>query len=145
MLIADHLNLSFANPLVGPVQGAEIRFPHMSAPYHPRLRRLAWEVAQAERIELCEGVYAGVTGPSYETRAEIGMLRRLGADAVGMSTVGEVIVARAAGLACLGISVITNRAAGLGAGRLSHAEVVLAARDAGDRLIRLLAGIIARL
>jgi purine-nucleoside phosphorylase len=145
MLIRDHLNLSFANPLVGPVYRAETRFPDMSAPYDPRLRRLAREVAQAERIGLAEGVYAGVAGPSYETRAEIAMLRRLGADAVGMSTVAEVIVARAAGLSCLGISVITNRAAGLAAGRLSHQDVVRSAREAEDRLTRLLTGVISHL
>lgn len=145
MLIADHVNLTSGNPLIGPVRAGETRFPDMSAPYDPALRRIARAVAREERIELAEGVYAGVTGPSYETPAEIRMLRGLGAAAVGMSTVPEVIAARASGLRCLAISIITNLAAGLSAARLTHDEVMLAARGASERLERLLAGVIARI
>src|SRR5256885_15000120 len=87
MLIADHINLMFQNPLVGPVAEGDERFPDMSDPYDPALRRLARDVAQTERIPLEEGVYAGLLGPSFETPAEIRMLQRIGADAVGMSTV----------------------------------------------------------
>ncbi len=143
MLLAGHLNLMFANPLVGPVADGELRFPDMSEPYDPGLRALARRVAERERIPLPEGVYAGVMGPSYETRAEIRMLRAVGADAVGMSTVPEVVAARARGMRCLALSIITNRAAGLGAARLSHAEVMAAAEEAGSRLGRLVRGVIA--
>src|SRR5205823_12904387 len=115
MLIADHINLMFRNPLVGPVAPGDERFPDMSDPYDPTLRQLARDVARTERIPLEEGVYAGVLGPSFETPAEIRMLQRLGADAVGMSTVPEVIAARARGVRCLGFSSITNTAAGLSA------------------------------
>lgn len=145
MLIADHLNLMFANPLVGPPIPGDPRFPDMSAPYDPALRALARRVAAEQGIGLAEGVYAGVSGPSYETRAEIRMLRVLGADAVGMSTVPEVIAARAAGLRCLAVSIITNRAAGLGAARLSHEEVMREAHGAGVRLGRLVRGVLAGL
>jgi purine-nucleoside phosphorylase len=144
MLLADHLNLTFRNGLHGPVRSGDQRFPDMSAPYDAELRAQARQVARVERIALEEGVYAGVMGPSYETPAEIRMLRGLGADAVGMSTVLEVIAARAAGMRCLAISTITNRAAGLGQGRLSHEEVMAAAAAAGERLGRLVAGIVAR-
>jgi len=145
LLLADQINLSFRNPLIGPVLPGETRFPDMSGPYDPELRALAREVARAEAIDLEEGVYAGVPGPSYETPAEIRMLDRLGADAVGMSTVAEVVAARANGLRCLGISTITNLAAGLGSARLSHDEVIRASGEAAERLGRLLAGVIARL
>ncbi|HMV33183.1 MAG: purine-nucleoside phosphorylase [Gemmatimonadales bacterium] len=144
MLLADQVNLTFRNPLHGPVRPGEARFPDMSAPFDPALRLVAQAVARAERIALAEGVYAGVLGPSYETPAEIRMLERLGADAVGMSTVPEVVAARAAGLAVLGVSVITNWAAGLGATPLSHAEVMAAADAAGARLVRLVTGVVAR-
>jgi purine-nucleoside phosphorylase len=145
MLLADHLNLSFANPLFGPVRTGDLRFPDMSAPYDPDLRRTALAVAREQGISLVEGTYAGVSGPSYETPAEIRMLRRLGADAVGMSTVLEVVAARAAGMRCLAISIITNLAAGLGTGLLSHAEVMTAARAAGDRLERIVTGLVSLL
>src|SRR5438094_6252964 len=102
MLIADHLNLMFRNPLVGPVVEGDQRFPDMSDPYDAELRASARTVARAEGIVLEEGVYAALLGPSFETPAEIRMLERLGADAVGMSTVPEVIAARARGLRCLG-------------------------------------------
>jgi purine-nucleoside phosphorylase len=145
MLINDQLNLGWSSPLAGPVRQCDHRFPDMSAPYDPELRRLAREVASESKIALGEGTYAGVMGPAYETRAEVMMLRRLGADAVGMSTVGEVIAARAAGVRCLGFSILSNRAAGLGSGRLSHDEVMREANRAGGRLGRLIAGVIGRL
>jgi purine-nucleoside phosphorylase len=145
MLIADTLNVSFRSPLVGAVQPGETRFPDMSDPWDAALRGVAREVAAAEGVALEEGVYAGVLGPSYETPAEIRMLERLGADAVGMSTVTEVIAARAAGLRCLGISTITNLAAGISPTPLSHAEVIAAAEAAGADLGRLLEGVVERL
>jgi len=145
MLIADTLNVTFHSPLVGAVLPGETRFPDMSAPWDAALRGLAREVAAAHGVALEEGVYAGVLGPSYETPAEIRMLERFGADAVGMSTVTEVIAARAAGLRCLGISIITNLAAGISPTPLSHAEVMTAADAAGADLGRLLEGVVERL
>ncbi len=139
MLIADHLNLMWRNPLVGPVVPGEERFPDMSRPYDRELRAVARRAAQELGIALEEGVYCGLLGPSYETPAEIRMLQRYGVDAVGMSTVPEVIVARARGMRVLGISSITNLAAGISPAALSHEEVLEAAdRLAGDleRLIR---------
>jgi purine-nucleoside phosphorylase len=145
MLLADHLNLMGRNPLVGPVREGEDRFPDMSAPYDPGLRALALQVGREEGIELVEGVYAAVLGPSYETPAEIRMLERMGADAVGMSTVPEVIAARAARMRVLGIALITNAAAGLTGEALDHAEVMAAGAAAADRFERLVRGVIARL
>jgi purine-nucleoside phosphorylase len=145
MLIADHINLMFRNPLMGPVAEGELRFPDMSAPYDAALRRRASEVAQAERIPLEEGVYAALLGPSFETAAEIRMLERLGADAVGMSTVPEVIAARARGMRCVGFSSITNVAAGLSARTLSHEEVLAAGRQVAGQLERLIRGVVASL
>ena len=142
MLIADHINLMFRNPLVGPVAEGDERFPDMSDPYDPRLRALAREVAQAERIPLEEGVYAALLGPSFETPAEIRMLERLGADAVGMSTVPEVIAARARGIRCLGFSSITNVAAGLSAQPLSHLDVLEAGKQVAGHLERLIRGVL---
>ncbi len=145
MLIADHVNLMWSNPLVGAVQEGEERFPDMSDPYDRDLRAIARDVARAAQIVLEEGVYAALLGPSFETPAEIRMLERLGADAVGMSTVPEVLVARARGIRCLGFSSITNVAAGLSAAPLSHAEVLAA----GDRIVghlsTLIGGVLAKL
>ncbi len=138
MLIADHLNLMGRNPLTGPAMPGEERFPDMSDPYDAALRERVRRAAAAEGIVIEEGIYAGLLGPSYETKAEVQMLARFGADAVGMSTVPEVIVARARGLRCAGISTITNAAAGI-AGPLSHQEVLeTAERVKGDlaRLVR---------
>lgn len=144
MLINDLINLTFGNPLHGAVRPGESRFPDMSAPFDRTLTRLAHETAQRLGVSLEEGVYAGVSGPSYETPAEIRMLRAMGADAVGMSTVHEVTAARASGMRCLGISVITNRAAGLSTTRLSHAEVLAASAAAAARLEQLVSGIVAQ-
>jgi len=145
MLIRDHINFTGTNPLVGP-NDAELgpRFPDMSAAYDPALRLAALAAAQAERLTLHEGIYAGVLGPSYETPAEVEMLAHWGADAVGMSTVPEVIVARHARLRVLGISVITNAAARVGtaAGPVTHEEVLAVADGAGLRLVRLVRRIV---
>ncbi|MFL5496490.1 MAG: purine-nucleoside phosphorylase [Gemmatimonadales bacterium] len=145
MLIADHLNLTFRNPLFGPVLEGEERFPDMSDPYDTGLRVIARRVARERRVGLSEGVYAGLLGPSYETPAEIRMLERLGADAVGMSTVLEVIAARARGIRCMGLSAITNPAAGTTAEKLNHLEVMeVAKRVAGD-LAAVIEGVVAAL
>jgi purine-nucleoside phosphorylase len=145
MLIADHINLTFRNPLIGAVLPGEERFPDMSDPYDRELRALAREVARERRIPLNEGVYLQLLGPSYETPAEIRMLDRLGADAVGMSTVVEVIAARARGLRCLGFSVVTNPAAGISPRKLDHTEVMETARRVTGELGALIEGIIERL
>ena len=142
MLISDHLNLMGRNPLVGAAVEGETRFPDMTDPYDTALRAVARGVARAEKLALEEGVYAALLGPSYETKAEIDMLKRLGADAVGMSTVPEVIAARARGIKCVGISTITNQAAGLGGTPLSHAEVLEVAESVKGNLAKLVRGIV---
>lgn len=125
MLIADHINLMSANPLTGPnLEALGPRFPDMSEAYARKFRALARAVARQKGIDIHEGVYAGLAGPSYETPAEIRMLATLGADAVGMSTVPEVIAANHSGSAVLGISCITNMAAGVLDQKLSHEEVM---------------------
>lgn len=143
MLIADHVNLTFRNPLTGPVLPGEERFPDMSDPYDRELRAMARQVAADRQVRLDEGVYAGLLGPNYESPAEVRMLDRLGVDAVGMSTVIEVIAARARGLRCVGISTITNAASGISATKLSHQEVMEAAEAVKEKLAVLVEGIIA--
>ena len=145
MLIADHINLMFRNPLVGPVLEGEERFPDMSDPYDRELRTLAREAAREAHVALEEGVYVALLGPSYETPAEVRMLARLGADAVGMSTVPEVIAARALGIRCLGFSIVTNPASGLTAQPLSHQEVLAASAAAGTGLVTVVKGVLRRL
>ena len=146
MLIEDHLNLTGQSCLVGPNEDAlGPRFPDMTTAYDAELRGMAIEVATGLGFELRRGVYAGLLGPTYETPAEIRMLRTLGADAVGMSTVLEVIAARHMGARCLGISCITNLAAGLSTGPLSHAEVKETADRVKDRFTALLRGVLVRL
>jgi purine-nucleoside phosphorylase len=133
MAITDHLNLSGWNPLVGTNDDRlGPRFPDLSAAYSPALRRLLLESAKRLSIPLREGVYACLSGPSYETPAEIRMLRALGADAVGMSTVPEVIAAAHMGVPVAAISCITNLAAGLGHRPLTHEEVAQTAERARD-------------
>jgi purine-nucleoside phosphorylase len=147
MLLTDHLNLTGANPLVGPNDDRiGPRFPDMSAVYDPELRRIAEAAARAEGIALQTGVYAGVLGPSYETPAEVRMLRAMGADAVGMSTVLEAIAARHAGMRVLGIAAITNAidVPGTG-GALAHEEVLAAATALGPRFVRLVRRIVREL
>lgn len=145
MLIEDHINLTFRNPLFGPVLPGEERFPDMSEPYDSGLRALAHDVAAARNIPLEDGVYVGLLGPNYETPAEVRMLERIGADAVGMSTVLEVVAARARGLRCLGISTITNPAAGLTPHGLSHEEVLEVGKQVSQALGDLVAGVVAGL
>ena len=133
--ITDHLNLTGQNPLVGPNdERLGPRFPDMSAPYDARLGALLDEAAREAGVPLRQGVYAGVLGPSYETPAEIRMLRTLGADLVGMSTVHEVVAARHQGVPVAGLSVVTNLASGLGAAQLTHEEVQETAGRARARL-----------
>lgn len=123
MLVSDHLNLTGLNPLVGPPLSGGPRFPDMTSVYDLGFRVAARAAAEPLGLTLKEGVYAGLLGPSYETPAEIRMLRTLGADAVGMSTVLEAIALRERGIRTAAVSVITNRAAGLSEEPLSHAEV----------------------
>jgi purine-nucleoside phosphorylase len=127
------------------VAAGETRFPDMSEPYDPALRRTLEAVALEQGIALEEGVYAAMLGPSYETPAEVRMLRAMGADAVGMSTVPEVLVARALGLRVLGISCITNPAAGLGGAALTHEEVMEVGARASGRLAALLRAALPRI
>lgn len=146
MLIRDHINFMFRNPLIGPNEKAlGVRFPDMSEAYAVRLREIARETATGLGLALREGVYAGLLGPSYETPAEIRMLRKLGADAVGMSTVPEVIAARHAGIEVLGISCITNMAAGILDRPLSHAEVMETADRAKAGFLGLVSAIVPKL
>jgi purine-nucleoside phosphorylase len=134
VLISDHLNLTARSPLVG------AQFVDLTDAYSPRLRTLAREIDPS----LAEGVYAGLPGPHYETPAEIRMLRTLGADLVGMSTVYETIAARAAGAQVLAVSLVTNPAAGMTGKPLSHDEVLEAGRQSATRMGSLLAAVIAR-
>ncbi|CAN5260010.1 purine-nucleoside phosphorylase [soil metagenome] len=141
-LISDHLNLTGTNPLIGPNDDAVgPRFLDLTEVYDAGLRALASSVDP----DLRSGVYAGLTGPTYETPAEVRMLGTMGADLVGMSTVLEAIVGRYLGMRVLGISVVTNPAAGLTPEPLSHDEVAAAGRRAADRLDRLLRGVLAKL
>ncbi|MBQ9474248.1 MAG: purine-nucleoside phosphorylase [Bacteroidales bacterium] len=138
MLISDHINL-MPNPLIGPNRDEYgVRFPDMTEAYSPTLRAAARAAASALGFELREGVYIATTGPSYETPAEYRFFRTAGADAVGMSTVPEVIVARHCGLEVLGLSVITNQSNDLGNGTVNDGNDVVRAADAGaTRLIAL--------
>ena len=142
MLIADHINLMWRNPLIGQPQPGEQRFPIMHEPYDKELRTLARSVAREAGIRLEEGVYAGLLGPSYETPTEVRMLEKLGADAVGMSTVPEVLVARSRGLRCLGFSSITNPGAGITAQPLSHEEVLEASKEIARGLSVVVKGVL---
>ncbi|MBI2795893.1 MAG: purine-nucleoside phosphorylase [Gemmatimonadetes bacterium] len=142
MTIADHINLMWVNPLTGPVEPGDERFPDMSAPYDAALRAQLHAVAARERVPLAEGVYCGLLGPTYETPAEVRMLETLGADAVGMSTVPEVIVARAIGMRVAGVSLVTNKAAGISPEPIDHAHVVAVGKAAAERFERLVTGFV---
>lgn len=146
MLISDHINLTGRNPLIGPNDG-ELgpRFPDMSQAYSRKLRDIARNIAAEKDVPLQEGVYVGLLGPTYETPAEIRMLRTLGADAVGMSTVSEVIVARHAGLEVLGISCISNMASGILDQPLSHQEVMETTDRVREKFLSLVLSIIPEL
>lgn len=145
MLIDDHINFMGRNPLVGAVVGDEIRFPDMTEAYSKELRTLATDVAREESIPIVHGVYCAMLGPNYETPAEVRMIALLGGDAVGMSTVPEVIVARSRGLNVLGISLISNLAAGISETHLTHDEVMQAGVDAAESFERLVRGVLRRL
>jgi purine-nucleoside phosphorylase len=151
VVLADHINFMGFNPLNGPNEprfgfqtGAGLRFFDMTEAYSKRLRSLARQAAEAEGFQLEEGVYLAVPGPSFETPAEIRAFRTLGATLVGMSTAPETIVARHMGLEVLGISCVTNLAAGLGATPLSHEEVFETGRRVEHRLARLLERLVPR-
>lgn len=146
VLIRDHVNLTGANPLIGAnLDEFGPRFADMTAAYQPELRKLAKQVAGKLAVEVKEGVYGGVTGPSYETPAEIRYLQTIGVDMVGMSSVPEVIVARHAGMQVLGISCITNMAAGMGHHLLSHDEVMETAQKTQGKFLKLVREIARRL
>jgi purine-nucleoside phosphorylase len=148
MVISDHLNLMGVNPLRGPNdERFGPRFPDMSAVYSPDLQELVVEEARAINVEVRRGIYGALSGPSYETPAEIHLLRNLGADAVGMSTVPEAIVARHMGLEVLGISCITNMAAGISDEPINHEEVMAtgnAVRETFTELLQRVIGAINR-
>jgi purine-nucleoside phosphorylase len=146
MLITDHINMTGFNPLVGAnIDELGPRFPDMSHAYDPQMRDITLAIACEIGITVRQGVYIGLMGPSYETPAEIRMCRILGADAVGMSTVPEVIVANHMGIPVLGISCITNMAAGILPQKLTHQEVLDTTKRVEDTFSALLTGIIPRL
>lgn len=145
MLVRDHVNLAFRNPLLGAVEPGDARFPDMSMPYDDGLAALFHAEALVQGTRLEDGVYGALTGPSYETPTEIRMLERIGVDAVGMSTVPETIVANALGMRVAAVSCITNPAAGLALAPISHAEVIDVTREAAGRFERLVVGVLARL
>ena len=146
MLISDHLNMSGDNPLLGPnIERFGPRFPPMTDAYDPQLRAAALEAAERTGMKLREGVYVMLAGPSYETRAEMRMLRALGADAVGMSTAHECIVARHAQKRVLGFSLITNKATDDVETGATHEEVIEVGKIGGERLVRLLGDLLPQL
>ncbi len=146
MVIADHLNLTGLSPLRGPnADDIGPRFPDLVDAWDPELRTRLHAAGAAEAIALEEGVYAGLLGPQYETPAEVRMLRTLGADAVGMSTVLECIAARWAGFRVVGVSLVTNAGAGYTGQPLTHEEVLAAGAEAGPRLARVIRRFVADL
>ncbi len=146
VLISDHINLQGSNPLIGPNDdSAGPRFPDMTEAYSLDYRKKAQQVAQQLNIQLDEGVYAALTGPNYETPAEIHYLRTIGADLVGMSTVPEVIIANYLGMRVLAISCVTNMAAGILPQKLDHKEVMETGHRVRDTLIRFLKALLPKL
>lgn len=143
MLITDHINIMIPNPLVGPNdQSLGVRFPDMSKAYNEELISIAKEVAQKEDIKISEGIYTPISGPSYSTKAELRMLINLGADAVGMSTAPEVIVANHSGMKVLGISCITDNANPDSMHAPNHDEIVKVANETKPKFIKLVKGIV---
>jgi purine-nucleoside phosphorylase len=142
MIIEDHINLMNQNPLTGPLQEGDDRFPDMSEAYDALLRKLMRDAAPELNVPVHEGVYAGLCGPSYETRAEIRMLERLGADAVGMSTVPEVIVAQALDMRVAAVSCIANVASGLSSLPVSHSEVLDTTGRVSDQFVKLIRALV---
>ena len=146
MVITDHINFMGVNPLVGPNDSSTgERFPDMSRIYTPEYVELVKKTSAELGIDIQDGVYIAFSGPSYETPAEVRMARTLGADAIGMSTVPEAIVATWAGIKVIGISCICNSAAGISTSGLSHAEVIQAANVAKDKFIKLVKEVIRKL
>jgi len=146
MVIRDHLNLQCANPLSGPNDDSlGMRFPDMTEAYNKKLSDLIVECAVENEIDIRNGVYAGMTGPTYETPAEVNMVRILGADAVGMSTVAECIAANHMGIKVCGVSLITNMAAGLSKTKLTHEEVKETADQATEYFVELMLKVLIRL
>ncbi len=150
VLLDDILNLSFRAPLAGrfasgDTVAGEAGYPDMSAPFDPALQVLALESAAAVGVELTRAVYAAVLGPAYETRAEVRMLGRLGGDVVGMSTVSEAVVAAAARLPLVAVSVVTNWGTGLGGERLDHDDVLTRGRESAAACVRLVGDLVARI
>jgi purine-nucleoside phosphorylase len=146
VLISDHINLQGSNPLAGPNDDRlGPRFPDMSEAYSREYREIARRIAAELGIPLSEGVYAAMLGPSYETPAEIRFLRAIGADMVGMSTVAEVIAANHMGIKCLGISCVTNMAAGILPQKISHAEVLETGEAVRGTLVKLLKALLPEL
>lgn len=143
VLLTDHINLMFRNPLIGAVEEGDIRFPDMTEPYDGDLRVLARTVASQRGIALVDGIYVALLGPTYETRAEVRMLQTLGADVVGMSTVPEVVVARARGMRVLGFSCVTNLACGLAAAPITHDEVLETTARVASQLQQIVRGVVA--
>jgi purine-nucleoside phosphorylase len=142
MIMADHINLTGTSPLVGPQQEGDVRFPDMSNPYDAQLRSTLRAVARGLNIPVREGVYAALLGPAYETPAEIRMLRTLGADAVCMSTVPEVITARSLSMRIAGVSCVTNMASGMKHTPLDHADVLRVTARANQAFQALICGFI---
>ena len=139
MLMTDHINLTGHNPLIGPnADTLGPRFPDMTDAWSPRLRERLRAAATAEDVPLAEGIYIGLTGPNYETPAEVRMLAAFGGHAVGMSTVLECIAARWVGLEVCGVSLVTNAGAGYTGAPLTHEEVLAAGAEAGPRLARVI-------
>lgn len=146
MVMSDHINLTGLNPLIGPnADSVGERFTDLTSAWSPRLRAALHAAGKAEGVDLAEGVYVGLTGPNYETPAEVRMLAQLGGHAVGMSTVLECIAARWAGLEVCGVSLVTNAGAGYTGEPLTHEEVLAAGAEAGPRLARVIRRFIANL
>lgn len=146
MMIDDHINMMGINPLIGiATQRKHDQFTNMTTAYDPALRKLATEVAGELKVEIKNGVYLATSGPSYETKAEVRSYRQMGADAVGMSTVPEIIAANFLGLRCLGFSCIANPASDIHEGEMSHSEVLTAMHAMAPRMISLLSGVIEKI
>jgi len=133
MVIADHVNLTGQNPLFGAVEPGDLRFPDMSEPYDAELRAALHRAGRRAGVALVEGVYGWALGPSYETPAEVRMFERFGLDAIGMSTVPEVIAARAAGMRVAGVSCVTNLACGITSAPVHHEDVLAVTREAAGK------------
>lgn len=144
VLIEDHLNLTGTSPLIGPVEPGDVRFPDLTKAHSPRLRAAMREAAADAKVALKAGVYAGLNGPAYETPAEVRMLAALGATVTGMSTVHEAIVAATVGIEFVGVSLVTNLAAGLTDAPVRHEDVMEAANVAAARFASLVEAFVRR-